>query len=228
MEISIGEHWICHILGMSVHMDTLITMWITMGLLIIASFIMTRKLSIIPSKTQTVAEIIMNYFIGLTDNMGKEGKKHVPLLATLFLFIISANLIGQLPWRLYHIKSGGEFASPTNDLNMTAAMAIIVVIYYIGAGIIKKGPKYFLHYFSPLPILAPLNMLEDIIRPFSLALRLFGNILAGEVMILVFVSFFAYFLPLPFMLFEVFVAFIQALVFTLLTSAYLTLSLKEH
>lgn len=228
MEISIGEHWIGHIGGMTVHLDTLITMWITMGLLIIAAFIMTRKLSTIPGKAQTLAEIIMNYFIGLTDNMGEGGKKHVPLLATLFLFIISANLIGQIPWRLYHIKSGGEFASPTNDLNMTAAMAIIVVIYYIGAGVIKKGPKYFLHYFQPLPILAPLNMLEDVIRPFSLALRLFGNILAGEVMILVFVSFFAFFLPLPFMLFEVFVAFIQALVFTLLTSAYLTLSLKEH
>lgn len=228
MEISIGEHWICNVFGMQVHMDTLVTMWITMGLLIIASFIMTRKLSIIPGKAQTLAEVIMSYFIGLTDNIGENGKKHVPLLATLFLFIISANLIGQIPWRLYHIKSGGEFASPTNDLNMTAAMAIIVVIYYIGAGVIQKGPKYFLHYFQPLPILAPLNMLEDIIRPFSLALRLFGNILAGEVMILVFVSFFAYFLPLPFMLFEVFVAFIQALVFTLLTSAYLTLSLKEH
>lgn len=228
MEISIGEHWIGHICGMQVHLDTLVTMWITMGLLIIASFIMTRKLSVIPGKVQTVAETIMNYFIGLTDNMGTEGKKHVPLLATLFLFILSANLIGQIPWRLYHIKAGGEFASPTNDLNMTAAMAIIVVLYYIGAGVIKKGPKYFLHYFSPLPILAPLNMLEDIIRPFSLALRLFGNILAGEVMILVFVSFFAFVLPLPFMLFEVFVAFIQALVFTLLTSAYLTLSLKEH
>ncbi|MCR5261330.1 MAG: F0F1 ATP synthase subunit A [Candidatus Gastranaerophilales bacterium] len=228
MEISIGEHWIGHICGMQVHMDTLVTMWITMGLLIIASFIMTRRLSVIPGKAQTVAEAIMGYFIGLTGNMGKDGKKHAPLLATLFLFILSANLIGQLPWRLYHIKSGGEFASPTNDLNMTAAMAIIVLIYYIGAGILKKGPKYFLHYFSPLPILAPMNMLEDVIRPFSLALRLFGNILAGEVMILVFVSFFAYFLPLPFMLFEVFVAFIQALVFTLLTSAYLTLSLKEH
>lgn len=228
MEIAIGEHWIGHICGMQVHMDTLVTMWITMALLIIASFIMTRKLSIVPGKAQTVAEAIMGYFIGLTDNMGKDGKKHVPLLATLFLFILSANLIGQLPWRLYHIKAGGEFASPTNDLNMTAAMAIIVVVYYIGAGLLKKGPKYFLHYFHPLPILAPLNMLEDVIRPFSLALRLFGNILAGEVMILVFVSFFAFFLPLPFMLFEVFVAFIQALVFTLLTSAYLTLSLKEH
>ncbi len=107
-------------------------------------------------------------------------------------------------------------------------MAIIVVIYYIGAGVIKKGPKYFLHYFKPMPIMAPLNMLEDIIRPFSLALRLFGNILAGEVMILVFISFFAFILPLPFMLFEVFVAFVQALVFTLLTSAYLTLSLQDN
>ena len=228
MQINIGEHWIGHIFGMSVHMDTLVTMWITMVLLIIASFIMTRKLSIIPGKAQTLAEAIMGYFMCLTDNMGAEGKKHVPLLATLFLFIVSANLIGQLPWRLYHIKAGGELASPTNDLNMTAAMAIIVVIYYIGAGIVKKGPKYFLHYFRPMPLLAPLNMLEDVIRPFSLALRLFGNILAGEVMIMVFISFFAFLLPLPFMLFEVFVAFIQALVFTLLTSAYLTISLEEH
>ena len=139
MEISIGEHWIEHICGMPVHMDTLMTMWITMGLLIIASYIMTRKLSVVPGKAQTVAEAILGYFIGLTGNMGKDGKKHVPLLATLFLFIITANLIGQLPWRLYHIKTGGEFASPTNDLNMTAAMAIIVVIPHAIKPIIKAA-----------------------------------------------------------------------------------------
>lgn len=226
MQIDAGEHWIAEIAGLHVHVDTLITMWIAMGLLIITGFLVTRKLYVVPGKVQTVAETIMGFFVGLTGNMGKDGQKHAPFLATLFLFIATSNLMGQLPWRLWHLKTG-EFASPTNDINMTAAMAILVVIYYIGAGVAKKGPKYFLHYFHPIPVMAPLNMLEDITRPFSLALRLFGNILAGEVMVLIFVSFCAFILPLPFMLFEVFVAFVQALVFTLLTAAYLSISLKE-
>ncbi len=121
MEINVGEHWIENIFGMQVHMDTLVTMWITMALLIIASFIMTRKLSIVPGKSQSVAEALMGFFVGLTANMGdKEGKKHVPLLATLFLFIVSANLIGQLPWRLFHLTTVGELECQKNDLYMSS------------------------------------------------------------------------------------------------------------
>lgn len=227
MEIEAGQHLTGTMFGMSVHLDTLFTMWTAMALLVVSGFLITRKLSVVPGKTQSAAEALMGFFTGLTVNMGKDGIKHVPFLASLFLFILIANLSGQLPWRLWHLKTG-ELASPTNDINMTAAMAILVLIYYTGAGLLKKGPKYFLHYFKPLPLLAPLNLLEDIARPFSLALRLFGNILAGEVMITVFLSFFAFILPLPFMFFEVFVAFVQALVFTLLTSAYLSIALADN
>ncbi len=227
MELKIGEHWVGHIGSLQVHWDTLIMMWITMIILIVLSLVVTRKLSIIPNRIQSVAEGIMQFFWDLVAPMGNEGLKHVPLLATLFLFILTANLIGQIPWRLYHLHEG-ELASPTNDINMTAAMAVIVLVYYIASGVIKKGPKYFLHYFKPFPVMLPFNLLEDIIRPLTLSLRLFANILAGEVLIMVFIGMASILVPLPFMLFELFVALIQALVFTLLSAAYLTMATEDN
>ena len=222
-------HLIAHIGQFSVNVDTVITMWITMGILIVFALLATRKMSIIPGKLQAIAEGILGVFVNLTDSMiGKNGRKHIPLLASLFLFILTANLLGQLPWRLYHMKTG-ELASPTNDINMTAAMAIMVLIYYIYQGVKIKGPKYFLHEFSFVGIIMALvELLEMVVRPFSLALRLFANILAGELLIVTFVGLCAYLLPLPFMLFEVFVAFIQALVFMLLSTAYIAIAVQEE
>lgn len=222
-------HLIAHIGQFSVNVDTVVTMWITMGILIVFALFATRKMSIIPGKLQAIAEGILGVFVNLTDSMiGKNGRKHIPLLASLFLFILTANLLGQLPWRLYHMKTG-ELASPTNDINMTAAMAIMVLIYYIYQGVKIKGPKYFLHEFSFVGIIMALvELLEMVVRPFSLALRLFANILAGELLIVTFVGLCAYLLPLPFMLFEVFVAFIQALVFMLLSTAYIAIAVQEE
>ncbi len=222
-------HLIAQLGQYSINLDTVITMWITMGILIVFALLATRKMSIIPNKLQAVAEGILGVFVNLTDSMiGKNGRKHVPLLASLFLFILTANLLGQLPWRLYHLKTG-ELASPTNDINMTAAMAIMVLIYYIYQGVRIKGPKYFLHEFSFVGIIMALvELLEMVVRPFSLALRLFANILAGELLIVTFVGLCAYLLPLPFMLFEVFVAFIQALVFMLLSTAYIAIAVQEE
>lgn len=224
-----SHHLVAHIGQFSVNVDTIATMWITIGILIVFAILATRKLSIIPTKLQAVAEGIIGAFVGLTESMiGKTGKKHVPLLATLFLFILTANLIGQLPWRLYHLKAG-ELASPTNDINMTAAMAIMVLIYYVYQGVKVKGLKYFLHEFSAVGIImALIELLEMVVRPFSLALRLFANILAGELLIVTFVGLCAYILPLPFMFFEVFVAFVQALVFMLLSTAYIAMAAQEE
>lgn len=221
-------HLIAHLGQFSFNLDTIVTMWISMGILIVFAFLATRKMSLIPTKMQVVAEGVLGAFVGLTDSMiGKKGRKHIPLLATLFLFILTANLIGQLPWRLYHLKTG-EFASPTNDLNMTAAMAIMVLVYYVYQGVKLKGGKFFIHEFSVTGIImALIEVLEMVIRPFSLALRLFANILAGELLVVTFVGLFAYLLPLPFMLFEVFVAFVQALVFMLLTTAYIAIATQE-
>lgn len=260
MEFHIGQHLTINILGMTAHLDTLITMWITMGIIIFFSLLATSNTKLIPGKLQAVFENIVTIFLGMTKGMGKNAKRHSVLLMTLFLFIITANLIGQLPWRLIHLPHG-ELASPTNDINVTAALAIIVLIYYITQGIIAKGPAYFKHYVQPMFFMTPFNILEDFVRPLTLALRLFANILAGEVLILVLgglimtiltpegvMSFTQNFLgnllpgtwvyniglflgslfPLPIMFFELFVAFIQALVFTLLTSAYISTAVAEN
>ncbi len=225
------HHWIVQVFGQNINMDTLVTMWLCMGLLIVLAFIASRNLSIVPGKAQFLGEKIMEMFWGLTDSMiQKDGRKHVPLLASLFLFILTANLCGQIPWRIYHLKSG-ELASPTNDINLTAAMAILVLAYYVYHGIKVKGFKFFIHDFSFTGIvMALIEVLELVLRPFSLALRLFANILAGELLVVAFIGIIAYILPVPIMLFEVFVAFLQALVFLLLSTSYIAIATQvdEH
>ena len=222
MEISFGEHWIAHIGNLQVHMDTVLTAWLGMAIVIILAFFATRKLSQVPNLFQSFAEIVIDFIDSLTvGQIGPEGRGHVVLVGSLFLFVLASNLIGQLPWKLYHLKQG-EFASPTNDINVTAALAVIVLIYYIGAGIYKKGlVNYLKHYFQPVWFMAPINLLEDITRPFSLALRLFANILAGEIIVMVLIQLLPIGLPIPVMLFELFVAFIQAFIFAILSASYI-------
>ena len=227
-QLNIGEHWISHIGSLEVHMDTLLTAWIAMIALILLALIVTRNLKRMPDGLQTFSEMIMDFIEGITvGQMGKEGRKHIPLIGSLFLFILTANLLGQLPWRLYHLKAG-ELASPTNDINVTVALALIVSIYYIGNGLLKRGFGYFRHYFEPLPVMAPLNLLEDFTRPLTLSVRLFANIFAGEVFILVLMNILPVLLPIPGMLFELFVAFIQAYIFSLLSASYIAVTSGEH
>ena len=228
------EHWIytTSIGGhaISLNLDTIFTMWFAMIVVIIFALLATKNLSIVPGKLQAVSESIMKFFYGTLDTMIEtENRKHIPLVASLFLFIVTANLMGQLPLRIIHLKSGGELASPTNDINLTAAMAVIVLIYYVFMGIKAKGPKFFLHEFSFTGIvMALVEILEMFTRPLSLAIRLFANIFAGEILVSIALGGLAYFLPLPIMLFEILVAFIQATVFMMLTIAYIGSATKEE
>lgn len=247
-------------------MDTLITLWIVMGIIILFAAIAVGRINLVPSKLQAVFENIVKIFSSLTKDMGDEGKRHTPLLMTLFLLIITSNLIGQIPWKILNFipsihKLEAEFASPTNDINVTVALAITVLLYYIISGIRVKGIGYFKHYFQPIWFMTPFNMLEDVVRPLTLSLRLFANILAGEILILVLGTlitslldpsainafcqntlggilpgswvynislFLGSLLPLPIMFFELFVAFVQALVFTLLANAYIQGAVAKH
>lgn len=230
--IKVGEHWTETIGPFNVHMDTMLTAWLAMAAVIVFAFVVTRKLEIIPDGLQVFSEGLMGFLESIaTDMMGKKGLKHIPLIASLFLFILFANLEGQLPWRLYHLPNG-EMASPTNDINTTLALALIVVFYYIAAGISEKGFGYFKHYFQPMWFMFPFNILEDFTRPMSLSLRLFANILTGELIILILLSIapvWLFFLPIPVMLYELFVAFLQAYVFTTLAASYIgSATADEH
>lgn len=228
------EHWVytanifSH--GVSFNMDTILTMWFTMALLIVLALITTRNLKMVPTKLQLVGEGIIKYFNDISKaSMGNnEAQKHIAIILTLFMFILTANLVGQLPLKLIHLANG-ELASPNNDINMTAAMAIVVSIYYIFYGVKRSRFKFFFKGFSIDGIIITLvDTLELFVRPFSLALRLFANILAGELLVATFISLFAIVLPLPFMLFELFVALIQALVFTLLSTTYISMAVQEE
>lgn len=227
------EHWVykASLFGhnFSFNVDTVITMWLAMFLLLILAFLATRKISVFPSKLQIAFENILGFFWGMSDSlMGREGRKHIPLIASLFLFIIVANLMGQIPFRVMELKSG-ELASPTNDINVTGALAVIVLIYYICAGLKKKKLKFLLSDLSPISIfICLIDILEMFTRPLTLALRLFGNILAGEILISAMLGLCAYFLPLPFMFFEVLVACVQALVFSMLTMVYVSTAIQEE
>jgi F-type H+-transporting ATPase subunit a len=227
--MSEAGHWITQVGNYSFNMDTLVTMWAAMVFLIVFSLIATRKLNLVPTKLQAFCENLMGFFWGTVDSMiGHQGRKHIPIVASLFLFIVTANLMGQIPFRLLHLRQG-ELASPTNDINLTAALAIVVLIYYLFVGIKKKGIKFFYHGLSfPGIVMFLIELLDIITRPFSLALRLFCNIFVGEILVGVLLGIFAYFLPLPIMFFEVFVAFVQALVFMMLTVAYISMSVNEE
>ena len=228
------EHWIYNFSllghGVSINMDTIITMWFTMLLLIVVAFIATRNLKLVPGKLQLCAEGLIKYFNEIAKaSMGNDNaQKHIAIILTLFMFILTANLVGQLPLKLIHLSTG-ELASPNNDINMTAAMAIVVSIYYIFFGVKKNGFRFFFKGFSIDGIIITLvDTLELFVRPFSLALRLFANILAGELLVATFISLCSIVLPLPFMLFELFVALIQALVFTLLSTTYISMAIQEE
>ncbi|MCK4931711.1 MAG: F0F1 ATP synthase subunit A [Candidatus Aminicenantes bacterium] len=177
----------------------------------------SRKLSLVPSKRQSVLELIIQTFEGLlVDTIGEQGKKYLPLIATVGLFILFCNLIGLVP----------GFMSPTSKLNVTIGCALVVFVYYHLQGIRAQGLlKYLKHFAGPIPLLAPLMVPIEIIshfsRPVSLSIRLFGNIFAEEVLIVIMASIVPFFLPLPFMAIAIFTAVIQSFVFVLLACIYI-------
>ena len=186
-------------------------------LLILVLGLSSRKLSFVPSKRQSVLELVIQAFEGLlVDTIGEQGKKYLPLIATVGLFILLCNLIGLVP----------GFMSPTSKLNVTIGCALVVFVYYHFQGIRAQGLfKYLKHFAGPVPLLAPLMVPIEIIshfsRPVSLSIRLFGNIFAEEVLIVIMASIIPFFLPLPFMAIAIFTAVIQSFVFVLLACIYI-------
>lgn len=161
--------------------------------------------------------------------MGEEEyRPWVPFIGTLFLFIFVSNWSGALfPWRIIQLPHG-ELAAPTNDINTTAALALLTSIAYFYAGFHKRGLNYFGKYIQPTPVLLPINILEDFTKPLSLSFRLFGNILADELVVAVLVSSVPLFVPVPMMLLGLFTSGIQALIFATLAAAYIGESMEGH
>ena len=191
--------------------DYLVMVFIVAALLILLLGLASRKPALVPGARQSVAEMIIQLFEGLiVDTMGPEGRKYLPVIGTVGLFIFGCNMIGLVP----------GFMSPTSKLNVTIGCALVVFFYYHAQGIKAQGLKYFKHFTGPIPALAPLMLPIEIIshfsRPVSLSMRLFCNIFAEELLIVIMASILPFFLPLPFMALSIFTALIQSFVFVLL------------
>lgn len=230
-EVSVGQHYYWRFGSYEVHGQVLMTTWVVLGIIAAISFLGNSNLnSKAPEGLQNVTEYITEFIRDLAKTQigEEEYLSWVPFLGTIFLFIFVSNWSGALfPWRLIEIPNG-ELAAPTNDINTTVALALLTSIAYFYAGLRKKGLGYFKRYIQPAAFLLPINVLEDFTKPLSLSFRLFGNILADELVVGVLIALVPLVVPIPLMLLGLFTSAIQALVFSTLAGAYIGESLEDH
>jgi F-type H+-transporting ATPase subunit a len=230
-EVSVGQHFYWQLGEYQVHGQVLITSWIVFTIIIVLALLGNSNLEkSVPQGLQNLTEYITEFIRDLAKTqIGEEEYLYwVPFLGTIFLFIFVSNWSGALfPWRLLELPNG-ELAAPTNDINTTVALALLTSIAYFYAGLRKKGIAYFKRYIEPAAFLLPINILEDFTKPLSLSFRLFGNILADELVVGVLIALVPLVVPIPLMLLGLFTSAIQALVFATLAGAYIGESLEGH
>jgi F-type H+-transporting ATPase subunit a len=228
--LEVGHHLYWHIGNLKIHGQVFLTSWFVIAILLTASVLATRNIQRIPTGAQNLMEYALEFLRDLAKSQlgEKEYRPWLPFIGTLFLFIFVSNWSGALvPWKLIHIPEG-ELAAPTNDINTTVALALLTSIAYFYAGFKKRGLGYFAKYIEPTPILLPIAILEDFTKPLSLSFRLFGNILADELVVAVLVLLVPLFIPIPVMMLGLFTSAIQALVFATLAAAYIHEALEGH
>lgn len=229
-EVSVGQHWYWQIGGNQIHGQVILTSWFVLGVIFLITFLANRDLKSTPEGLQNLTEYITEFIRDLSKTQigEEEYLKWVPFLGTIFLFIFVSNWTGALiPWRLIELPNG-ELAAPTNDINTTVALALLTSLAYFYAGLRKKGLNYFKRYVQPAAFLLPINVLEDFTKPLSLSFRLFGNILADELVVAVLLALVPLVVPIPIMLLGLFTSGVQALVFATLAGAYIGEAVEEH
>lgn len=228
--VEVGKHLYWQIGNYKLHGQVFIVSWLVISLLVIISLIATQKLKRIPEGLQNLMEFVLEFLQDIAKNqIGEDNyREWVPYIATIFLFILGSNWAGALiPWKLINLPEG-ELAAPTNDINTTVALALLTSVAYFYAGVNQNGLSYFARYIEPTPVLLPINILEDFTKPLSLSFRLFGNILADELVVSVFTLLVPILIPLPVMILGLFASSIQALIFSTLSAAYIGEALEGH
>lgn len=234
--IEIGEHVERQWLGMTFNVDTIWSTLVAGALVLLLGFVARRYLTRdpedhVPSKVQILWESVVGEVNKqVEDNLGRVHPYVVPLAVALFFFILFANWLELIPTELNHDTH--LLPAPTADTNLTYAMAILAVVSVWIYGIRQKGLKgYLKHFLEPYPVLLPLNILEELTKPITLALRLFGNIFAGGIMLalITLIPWYALWAPnLIWKLFDMFIGGIQAFIFALLTVLYFGMAAAGH
>lgn len=220
--------------------NTLLMTWIGMAVLVVVSFVATRKMALVPSGFQNAVESGFEFFSDLVDSTVGDAKKasqFFAIVATFFFLILISNYLGLLPgvgsigfWR--HDEFVPLLRSANSDFNNTFALAVISVVATHFLAIKNLGVKEYLgKFFSLSPIFLFVGLLElvsEFTKLFSLSFRLFGNIFAGDTVLTTIGGLFAFVAPVPFLGLELIVGFVQALVFSILTLAFMVLLTTSH
>jgi F-type H+-transporting ATPase subunit a len=190
-----------------------VTTWAIMAVLTLISWLVTGRLRLHPDRRQIVLELLVTAIMAQIDEViRKSPRPFLPLLGTLFIFLVVANLSGVLP--------GVE--APTGKLETPAALALIVFVAVHYFGVRARGPFGYLASFAkPKLIMLPLNIVSEITRTFSLMVRLFGNVMSGEFVIALVVALAGLFVPVPLMALEILVGLVQAYIFTILAAVFI-------
>jgi len=216
IEAQAGPRAIFEIFGIPVNDTTVIGYAITLGLIIFAR-LATRNMELIPGRLQNTLEIFLEAIIDTTEGMMPGGgRKFLPFIGTIALFIGISNIIGVLPL----VKN------PTADLNMTLAFGLSVFIFSNAYAIKVKGLwGYLKGYAEPMFFMLPINILGELAKPISHSFRLFGNVFGGSVLIALAAYFVPGIIPVPLMAwFDIFIGLVQALIFTMLAIAYISIA----
>jgi F-type H+-transporting ATPase subunit a len=224
--------------------NTLLTTWLVVALLAIVAVLVGRNLKIVPSKIQLFFESVIGFALSYMEEVLEDkalARRYLPLVLTLFFFILTANLLGLFPGvgsvGLWHGEEGHQtlvsfFYPAATDLNVTLALAIIAFVAIEIAGVTTIGfLKYagkFVTFSSVIGFFVGfIELISEIARLITFSFRLFGNIFAGKVLILIATFFVPLVLPVPLMVYEVFVGIIQAVVFALLTLVFIKIAVTE-
>ena len=242
--IEIAAEKLFSIFGLPVT-NTLLLSWVVIAVLVIIAQLISRNLRVIPRGLQNVFELVVEYFTDMMEGIfGSRGKaeKYFPIIATIFLFVLISNWMGILPGvgSIGFYETHGEeeifvplFRSAGSDINFTLALAIVAVLLVNVSGICAIGFwKYAGKFFSfkdPISFFVGiLEFISEFAKMVSFAFRLFGNVFAGEVLLVITGFLVPLFIPIPFLMLEIFVGFIQALVFSMLTMVFVSIAVAEQ
>lgn len=240
LEISLRAEDVFHIGSFQVTNSVLLAFLILVCLSIGAIFL-RRKFKLVPSKLQNLVEVIFEQSLELTDSVlgsRKASEKYFPLVFTIFLFVLFSNWLGLVPGVGAITVGTGAAAvpllrSPSSDLNFTLALALIAVtmVNFFGATVsgFWKRISVFFDFSGPLNFFVGiLELISEFAKIISFTFRLFGNVFAGEVLLAIMALLVPYIVPLPFMFLEIFVGFIQAFIFGMLTLVFVALAISHE
>lgn len=201
---------------------TIVTTWAIMLILVIAAKWITRKLSgaMTPKRWQSLLEVIVLTLIEQIDEIGlKPPEKYLGFLGTLFLLIVTANLLTVVP----------GYEPPTGSLSTTAALAIAVFVAVPFYGIAEQGlGNYLRSYLQPTPIMLPFNVIGELSRTLALAVRLFGNMMSGSMIVAILLVVTPLFFPIVMNALGLLTGVVQAYIFTILATVYIAAATRSH